>query len=82
MISSIHMNYIRELVHDKNITLHYCLIEDQIADIFTKSFTEKRFAFLRTLLGIKGLILNSYFEGGFSQEVFPTSVVLCSIPVF
>ena len=47
------MHYIQELVHDKTITLHYCLTEDQIVDIFTKSFTEKRFAFLRSLLGIK-----------------------------
>ena len=33
------MHYIRELVHDRTITLQYCPIEDQIADIFTKSFT-------------------------------------------
>jgi len=49
----VHMHYIRELVHDRTITLHYCLTEDQIADIFTKSFTEKRFSFLRSLLGVK-----------------------------
>ena len=49
----VHMYYIQELVHDRTITLHYCLKEDQIANIFTKSFTEKRFTFLRSLLGIK-----------------------------
>ena len=49
----VHMHYIRELVHDRTITLHYCPTEDQIADIFTKSFTEKRFSFLRSLSGIK-----------------------------
>ena len=49
----VHMHYIRELVHDKTITLYYCPTEDQITDIFTKSFTENRFAFLRSLLGIK-----------------------------
>ena len=49
----VHMLSIRELVHDKTITLHYCPIEDQIVDIFTKSFSEKRFSFLKSLLGIK-----------------------------
>ena len=47
------MHYIRELVHDRTMTLHYCLIEDKIADIFTKSFTKKRFSFLMSLFGIK-----------------------------
>ena len=49
----VHMHYIRELVHDRTITLHYCPKEDQVVDIFTKYFTEKRFAFLMSLLGIK-----------------------------
>ena len=49
----VHMHYIWELVHDRAITLHYCPIEDQIVDIFTKSFTEKIFSFLMPLLGIK-----------------------------
>ena len=48
----VHMHYIQELVHERTITLYYCPIEDQIADIFTKSFTEKRFAFFMSLLGI------------------------------
>ena len=65
----VHMHYIRELVHDRTITLHYCPIKDHIADIFTKSFTEKRFSFLRSLLGI-----NAWFSvpilRGFSQEGF------------
>ena len=49
----VHMHYIQELVHDRTIKLHYCLTEDQITDIFTKTFTEKRFSFLMSLLGIK-----------------------------
>ena len=49
----VHMHCIWELVHDKTITLHYCHIEDQIANIFTKSFTEKIFSFLKSLLGVK-----------------------------
>ena len=49
----VHMHYIRELVHDKTIAIHYCPTEDHIVDIFTKSFTEKRFSFFRYLLGVK-----------------------------
>ena len=49
----VRMHYIQELMHDRTITLHYYPTEDQIADIFTKSFTEKGFSFLRSLLGIK-----------------------------
>ena len=49
----VNMHYIQELVHDRTITLHYCLTEDQIADIFTKYFIEKNFSFLKSLLGIK-----------------------------
>ena len=49
----VHMHYIWELVHEKTITLHYCPTKDQIAYIFTKSFTEKRFSFLMSLLGVK-----------------------------
>ena len=48
----IHMHYIRELVHDKAIILQYCPIGEQIADIFTKIFLEKKFTFLRSLLGV------------------------------
>ena len=48
-----HMHYIRELVHEKTITLHYYPTEDQIVDIFTNSFTEKIFSFLMSLLGVK-----------------------------
>ena len=49
----VHMHYIRELVYDRTITLHYCSTKDHIANIFTNSFTEKRFSFLKYLLGIK-----------------------------
>ena len=37
----VHMHYIRELVHDKTITLHYSPTKDQMENIFTKSFIEK-----------------------------------------
>ena len=48
----IHMHYIRELVHDKTIVLQYCPTDEQIVDIFTKRFTEKKFTYLRSLLGV------------------------------
>ena len=48
----VHMHYIRELVHSKAITLYYFLKEEKIADIFTNSFTEKRFAYLISILGV------------------------------
>ena len=48
----IHMHYIRELVHDKTIILQYYPTDEQIADIFTKIFSEKKFTYLRSLLGV------------------------------
>eukprot|EP00253_Pinus_taeda_P022063 PITA_22063 len=49
----IHMHFIRELIHDGIIDLQYCPSSEQIADIFTKTFTEKKFRFLRDHLGVK-----------------------------
>ena len=48
-----HMHYICEIVHEKNSTLHYHSTEEKIADIFTKSFTKKRFVYLKSLLSVK-----------------------------
>ena len=48
----IHMHYIRELVHDRTIIMQYCMSDEQIADIFTKIFSEKKFTYLRSLLGV------------------------------
>ena len=55
----VHMHYIRELVHEKTTTLHYCPIEDQIADIFTKSFIEKEICLSQISFRCKGLIHSS-----------------------
>jgi hypothetical protein len=46
------MNYIHELIHDRFISLQYFPIEQQFANIFTKSFTEKKFSELRAMLGL------------------------------
>jgi hypothetical protein len=46
----IHMHYIRGLIHDRVISLQFCPTEQEVADIFTKSFTEKKFSELRDIL--------------------------------
>ena len=56
----IHMHYIKELVHDMTIVLQYFPIDEQIADIFTKKFIEKRFTHLCSLLGVSSIIVKSY----------------------
>ena len=48
----IHMHYIRELVHDRTIILQYCPTDEQIADIFTKRFSENKFTYLYSMLGV------------------------------
>jgi hypothetical protein len=46
------MHYIHELICDRVISLQYFPIEQQVVDIFTKSFTEKKFSELRGILGV------------------------------
>ena len=48
----IHMHYIRGLVHDRVIAPQYCPSIEQTADIFTKTFTENTFTYLRYFLGV------------------------------
>lgn len=52
----IHMHYIRDLVHDRVIDLQFCPSAEQIADIFTKTFTEQKFFSLRDRLGVKDTV--------------------------
>ena len=73
----IHMRYIRELVHDRTIILQYCPTDEQIADIFTKSFSEKKFTYLRSLLGVSSSGWSRLFSvfilrGGFFPLGFPS----------
>eukprot|EP00253_Pinus_taeda_P036552 PITA_36552 len=49
----IHMHFIRELIHDGIIDLQYYPSSEQIADIFTKTFIEQKFRFLRDRLRVK-----------------------------
>ena len=48
----LHMHFIRNLVHDRVIKVLYCPIDDQVADIFTKSLTEAKFSKLQSMLGV------------------------------
>ena len=51
----IHLHYIIELVHDMTIVLQYFPTDEHIVDIFTKIFSEKKFTYLRSLLGVISL---------------------------
>ena len=53
----IHMHYIRGLVHDGIIALHYCTSSEKVGDIFTKEFSQKTFNNLKSLLGIDDLLI-------------------------
>ncbi|CAL1408191.1 unnamed protein product [Linum trigynum] len=46
----IHVHYVRDMVRDGTVTLHYIHTEDQVADLFTKSFSSSRHWFLSSKL--------------------------------
>ena len=52
----IHMHYIRELMHERTVVLQYCPTDEQIVDIFSKSFTEKKFTYLRSFLVVSSMV--------------------------
>jgi hypothetical protein len=47
------MHFIRDLVHDMIIDLQLCPSSEQNANIFTKTFTKKKFQTLRDRLAVK-----------------------------
>ena len=51
-INTLHMHFIRNLVHDSVIEVLYCPTDDQVADIFTESLTEANFSKLQSMLGV------------------------------
>ena len=63
----IHMHYIRGLVHDGIIALHYCASSEQAADIFTKVFFEKNFNNIKSLLGIFYHMVKTVWKQDFIQ---------------
>ena len=48
----IKFNYVRELVKNQEIELEFCRLEDQVADIFTKSLKMDVFERLKMMLGV------------------------------
>jgi hypothetical protein len=48
----IHCHFIRQLVEDGSIELQYCPIEDQTADIFTKSLGPEKYVKFWDKLGV------------------------------
>ena len=61
----IHMHYITGLVHDGVIAILYCASSEQVADIFTKVFSDRTFSNLKYLLGIDDHVVNIYLIGYF-----------------
>ena len=54
----IHMHYIRGLVHDEVIDLQYCASSKQVADRFTKVFSESTFSNIKSLIQIIDHVVN------------------------
>ena len=63
----IHMHYIRGLVHDGIIALHYCASSEQVADTFTNMFSEKNFNNIKSLIGIDDHIVNTNCRQNFTK---------------
>jgi hypothetical protein len=53
----LHMHFIRKLIHDRVIEVLFFPIEDQVADIFTKSLTKVKFSKLRSMLGVHEVVI-------------------------
>jgi hypothetical protein len=51
------MQFIIKLIHDQVIEVLFCPIEDQVANIFTKSLTEAKFSKLRSMLGVQEVFI-------------------------
>ena len=54
-------HYIRCLVTDGIISLDYCPTEQQASDIFTKSLTEAKYVYLRSLLGMGEVVIKGEY---------------------
>eukprot|EP00253_Pinus_taeda_P026527 PITA_26527 len=52
----LHMHFIRKLIHDHVLEVQYCPTDDQVADTFTKAFTEAKFTKLRYMLGVQEVL--------------------------
>jgi hypothetical protein len=48
----IHAHYLRQLVHENIVSLEYCRLDNQVANIFIKPLAEDRFIKLCMMLGL------------------------------
>jgi hypothetical protein len=51
------MHFIGKLIHDQVIEVLIFPIEDEVAEIFTKSLTKVKFSKLRSMLGVQEVII-------------------------
>jgi hypothetical protein len=51
------MHFIRNLINDHVLEVLYCLIEDQVADIFMKTLVEVKFTKLRPMFGVQEVVI-------------------------
>lgn len=65
----IHMHFIRKLIHGQIIDLGFCPSSEQVADIFTKPFTESKFLHLRALFGVRSTSATTSSSGGASSSL-------------
>ena len=53
------MHYVKGLMIDGGIALLYCASSEQIADIFTKVFSDNTFNNIKSLLGIANHVVKT-----------------------
>jgi hypothetical protein len=49
----LHAHYLRQLFHENIVSLKYCRIDDQVANIFTKTLAEAKFFNIFTMFGLQ-----------------------------
>ena len=51
------MHFIKKLLQDRVLEVHYCQTDEQVADIFTKSHTEAKFSKLQSMLEVQEIVI-------------------------
>jgi hypothetical protein len=51
------MHFIRKLINDHVLEVLYCLTEDQVVDIFTKTLTEVKFSKRWPMVGVQEVVI-------------------------
>eukprot|EP00253_Pinus_taeda_P032226 PITA_32226 len=52
----LHMQFIRNTIHDHVLEVQYCSTDDQVADIFTKALIEMKFTKFRFMVGFQEVV--------------------------